>query len=809
MSALTDWAKAELYPTLFNSGYDQALPELQLERRGQRWISPLNRDGSKPKNHRQDKTIITHKSPGYIFENGERGAISLIDYVIERDGASVIEALHKLAQAAGLEVPRADEQSATSYRQQQKRQSILETAQAYFKHSLQAETGEAQQVRDYLSKRGYSNEEALAMELGLIPSQDALYGYLASHGYQYEEAREALTLSALIGKSHKLTIPYRSEGALRGFVIRATQSGATPKYINSTGLKKDEALFNLNAVDQYKDLVLVEGYLDALHAEAKGIKNVAALGAAKISKPAIEQALRRGAKTFTLCFDGDEAGQEGIEHAISHLLEYNVYKVYVVDLTTADGTKADPDSVIQQDGIEALKAAIASAQPYYLYQLQRLLTRYGKLQDEQNGTLTAKQSDRLIDELVLQSARIPDPIQRDQYAKELYELEAIKELGITQQTLDEAQRQINEQQAKHEQTQATSQTLQQASRLLKDGKTDEVLELLNQKLPELRRIENAKSYADLYTPDSIDADRERYHKAKEGLATGLTIQETKLTLAPKSLAVFAAPTGHGKTTTLINIALNILTQDANTKIAFLTYEEPPEKIRSYFINAYLDQALNNQKDSNRKLIQDFLSKGDLTYVKESQQKALVDAVNTFYNVYIHSGRLLVKPVYDLKIDELVLAIQAINKNVEGLAGLFIDYFQLIHADGKLKKEYNVNTRQEELKQICLILRKTADQEGLPIALAAQFNRDVKEVADIHETSIREAADIEQIAETIVGVYDINKNPKEPTKASKALLNNVGNEGLFMKILKSRHLPSGKYDTLDYDSNTNKIKSPDL
>ena len=30
MSALTDWTKAELYPTLFNSGLDQALPELQL-----------------------------------------------------------------------------------------------------------------------------------------------------------------------------------------------------------------------------------------------------------------------------------------------------------------------------------------------------------------------------------------------------------------------------------------------------------------------------------------------------------------------------------------------------------------------------------------------------------------------------------------------------------------------------------------------------------------------------------------------------------------------------------------------------------
>jgi len=809
MSELTDWLKAELYPTLFNGSLDQALPELQLQRKGQRWISPLNRDGSKPKNHRQDKTIVTHKSPGYIFENGERGAISLIDYVIERDGASVIEAVRKLAQAAGLEVPGADEQSASTYRQQQRRQSVLETAQAYFKHGLQAETPEAQQVRDYLTRRGYSNEEALAMELGLIASQDALYGYLASHGYQYEEAREALDLSAAIGKSHKLTIPYRSEGALRGFVFRTTQSDLTPKYINSTGLKKDEALFNLNAVDQYNDLVIVEGYLDALHAEAKGIKNIAALGAAKISKPAIEQALRRGAKSFTLCLDGDEAGQEGIEKAISHLLEYNVYKVYVVDLTTAHGEKVDPDSLIKEYGIEALNDAIANAQPYYLYQLQRLLKRYGKLQDQQAGGLTAKQSDRLIEELLQQSGRIPDPIQRDQYAKALDQVEAIRELGITQETLAAAQKRIAEQQAKHEQTQATSKILDQASRILKDGKTDQALELLDQKLPELRRIENAKSYTELYTPDSIDADRERFNAAKEAINTHIRINKVDLTLAPKSLCVFAAPTGHGKTTTLINVALNILQHDADARVVFLTYEEPPEKIRSYFINVYLNTALNAQQNSNRDLIRTYINKGDLKYVQFENRQKLVDAVDTFYNVYIHSGRLLIKPAYSLKLDELTEAIRQLKKNVDGLAGLFIDYFQLIYADAKLKKEYGTNNRQEELKQICSILRQTADEENIPIALAAQFNRDVKNIVDVHETSIREAADIEQIAETIVGVYDIRRQPKNGDKDSITTANNAGNKGLYFKILKSRHLPAGEYEVLDYDPNTNKIENSEL
>ena len=42
-----------------------------------------------------------------------------------------------------------------------------------------------------------------------------------------------------------------------------------------------------------------------------------------------------------------------------------------------------------------------------------------------------------------------------------------------------------------------------------------------------------------------------------------------------------------------------------------------------------------------------------------------------------------------------------------------------------------------------------------------------------------------------------------------IFNDVGGVGFLMKILKSRHLPAGKYEALGYNGNTNKIQNTEL
>jgi DNA primase len=134
--------------------------------------------------------------------------------------------------------------------------------------------------------------------VGYVPSiRDLLLHLTNEIGYPVAEVQDLIT-DTRIGDSHRLAIPYRDpSGRIRGMVFRTT-TGADPKYLYSAGLEKKTILFNLKAITGTKDLVIVEGVLDALHATAAGMANVVAIGGAgsALTKEHVETAIKYGAK---------------------------------------------------------------------------------------------------------------------------------------------------------------------------------------------------------------------------------------------------------------------------------------------------------------------------------------------------------------------------------------------------------------------------------------------------------------------------------------------------------------------------------
>ena len=49
-------------------------------------------------------------------------------------------------------------------------------------------------------------------------------------------------------------------------------------------------------------------------------------------KVQIQDAIRRGAKSFTICLDGDGAGADGVQRGIDLILEQGVDRIYIVTL---------------------------------------------------------------------------------------------------------------------------------------------------------------------------------------------------------------------------------------------------------------------------------------------------------------------------------------------------------------------------------------------------------------------------------------------------------------------------------------------
>ncbi len=109
--------------------------------------------------------------------------------------------------------------------------------------------------------------------------------------------------------------------------------------------------------------------------------------------------------------------------------------------------------------------------------------------------------------------------------------------------------------------------------------------------------------------------------------------------------------------------------------------------------------------------------------------------------------------------------------------------------GSLNK---VTSRQEELKQICLLLKDCAVETGLPILIAAQFNRTVQSANDLLAQAIGEAGDIERIAALILGLW----NRKFDQEGSE--------EVLSVKVLKGRNIPMGANEVFDFNGNACKI-----
>lgn len=793
---ITDWINYELYPTLFES-IDTALPEFSFKRRGRNWISSNKLKITGEEGDSIGKVYVWETAPGFI-KDFTRETSSIVDYVIKRDGVKFIQAVKTLADVVGLQLPKG-EFNQEGYQRYKDQATLLEDCNSYFIYCLENSTG-ADEVRAYLSSRGYSDEDVKAMELGYIPDQDKLFKYLLSKGYSQSLINEVVKLNKGIGSTHRLTIPYRSGGSVKGFKFR-TVGDATPKYLNSTGLDRLGGFFNLSGVKGDKDVVIVEGELDSLSATARGVENVVATGGSSIASDQVKDAIRRGAKSFTLCLDTEPGKEEEtakrITSAIEVILGEGVNRVYIVTLPDLGGGKTDPDRLIKESGVEAFREALRGALSYYEYNLQETLNKYGKIEEEIG--LQPKDIDRLLDEVVETASQIPDATDRDRYKKLFTSLEAIKGLGISEESLSITVDRLTSTRDKEAQAKEFKKLLSEATQLQDKGETDKALELLDSKVKEVKLKDKATEFSSLMIPIKENELKERQANKPESLNSGYTIGGEPLLLPSGAISILTAPTSHGKTTFLINMALNVAQSNPDTETYLFSYEEDGDSILINTLNTYLDEEISS---NNRRTLKSYFTTGSTEYIKSQSKEYFTSTKDKFFRELIETGRLNIH-YSSYNSDTLIEAIRYLHKHAKPGA-IFIDYIQLLNLpEGK----YKTYSRQEEIKEICIALKDVAVETGLPIILGAQFNREVVNQLRLHATKIGEAGDIERIANLIVGFWNNNFKPL----ATDGELNEINNKGvapdtLYATILKNRGGRVGLEEILSFNGNTGKIKN---
>jgi DNA primase len=357
------------------------------------------------------------------------------DWLMEHEHLEFGEALRILAQQTGVELPsrREPEDEERLHRLY----GVLEHTQTFYEGSLWGAQGA--RARAYLTRRGLNEEAIKGFGIGFAPAGNALMRYLQQDGYTEQELQAA----GVIGTTDdgrefdffrdRVLFPIRdTQGRVIAFGGRSLDDGVTPKYLNSRDtllFHKQETLFAFDLarrpMGQERQVVIVEGYMDAVMAHQHGYRNVVAtLGTAVTDRHL--RLLKRQVDEIVLALDADAAGQaatwralqvadESLRSGLSPVVGPNRRQQrFVPDrlvrlrVLALPGAK-DPDELIRSDPA-AWPGLVRDAIPVIDFVLQRLEARH----DLSSAHGKAAAAEEIVEVL----AGIASPIEQDHYIQE-------------------------------------------------------------------------------------------------------------------------------------------------------------------------------------------------------------------------------------------------------------------------------------------------------------------------------------------------------------------------------------------------------
>lgn len=318
-------------------------------------------------------SVSRNKQIYYCFGCHKGG--NVIQFIMEVEHLSYVEAVRFLAKRAGIELREEEVRRDPQEELRKRLRSLLElTARDFLLKLSKKEGGTA---AHYLRDRGVDAETAYRFGLGYAPeNRRELYLFLKNKGFRDDEMaqsglyrRNDRGLYTLF--SNRLTFPiFDVFGKIIGMGGRRLDDDPkSPKYINSPETPlyhKGQHLYALNLAKRSRAdrLLIVEGYLDAVSAHQAGFDQTAAvLGTALTAVQA--RLLRKYRSEVILCFDSDTAGQEASLRSIEVLKSAGV-KPYLILLPEAK----DPDEYLRKAGKERFSALLENPLTDVEYRLE-------------------------------------------------------------------------------------------------------------------------------------------------------------------------------------------------------------------------------------------------------------------------------------------------------------------------------------------------------------------------------------------------------------------------------------------------------
>ena len=327
-----------------------------LKKRGKEFI------GLSPFKNEKTPSFTVNDEKGFYhcFSTSEHG--NIFDFLMKTQNLKFGESVKALANLAGMRPYTFSKKDEEREKKWQTYISIYKKYVDFYHHKLINENNV--NTKEYLKKRNLNIKEIKNFKIGFVDKEPKLYNELINQfdkkivdesGLFYFDEKNKKFVERF---KDRLIFPINNLSgypiALGGRIIN--QNNYLAKYINSPEtdfFKKGSNLYNLDKARKFSNvfekIYLVEGYMDVIGLNSKGIENtVANLGTSLTDKQIL--VLNQFFDHIVICFDGDESGYKAAfraaENSIKELKpEKNISFLFLPE-------KEDPDSFVNKNGME-------------------------------------------------------------------------------------------------------------------------------------------------------------------------------------------------------------------------------------------------------------------------------------------------------------------------------------------------------------------------------------------------------------------------------------------------------------------------
>ena len=303
--------------------------------------------------------VVEDKQFYHCFGCGRSGDV--FKFIEEYQGVSFMEAVQLLGERVGIQLTMPVPSRPQQVSPHQALYDMHEEA-ARFYHAILMTTKMGEEARDYLYKRGLTDEVLKHFQIGLAPAERTyLYQRLADKFEEKDLLDSGLFYLSDGNQFHdtffgRIIFPLTNDkGQVIAFSGRIWQEtdNQTAKYKNSRSTSIFNKSYELYHLDKAKkgtgkipELYLMEGFMDVIAAYRAGIENAVASMGTALSREHVEH-LKRLTQKLVLVYDGDKAGQAATLKALDEIGDMPVQIVSMPD-------NLDPDEYLQKNGPEDL-----------------------------------------------------------------------------------------------------------------------------------------------------------------------------------------------------------------------------------------------------------------------------------------------------------------------------------------------------------------------------------------------------------------------------------------------------------------------